>query len=188
MAIESLRDWVFSSKSDVWAFGVVLWEIFSLAKVPYAGLVVDDEFICRLENGYRMNKPVLAPNFIGRLMSDCWKLEPHQRPTFGQLAESLGVYIEGSVCANYLLMDDKQRYIEMNRLSNIENYLSIGSSSQQNVEQKNELDDQRTPDYLLNPPIKELETNQNEDEETELSTLSSLYLLYIETSAHPLPF
>ena len=123
MAVESLRDGVFSSKSDVWSFGVVLWEIFSLAKVPYAGLVVDDEFIRRLENGYRMAKPELAPNFIGRLMSDCWKSESHQRPTFSQLVESLGVYIEGFVCSNYLQMDERQRYLEMNHLQNIQQNL-----------------------------------------------------------------
>ena len=58
MAIESMRDWVFSSKSDVWSFGVVLWEIFLLlGKVPFAGIAVDDEFLRRLENGFRMEKP-----------------------------------------------------------------------------------------------------------------------------------
>ena len=107
MAIESLRDWVFSGKSDVWSFGVVLWEMFSLAKVPYTGLVVDDEFIRRLENGYRMEKPEFMPEDIGRLMTDCWKPEPHQRPTFTQLTESLGVYMETTVgCANYLQMNN----------------------------------------------------------------------------------
>jgi serine/threonine protein kinase len=96
MAIESLRDWIFSSQSDVWSFGVVLWEIFSLAKVPYAGLAVDDEFILRLENGYRMEKPELMPENISRLMTDCWKTEPHQRPTFSQLTESLGEFTEAA--------------------------------------------------------------------------------------------
>ena len=106
MAIESLRDWVFSSKSDVWAFGVVLWEIFSLGQVPYAGLAVDDEFLRRLEHGFRMDEPELAPNFIGQLLTNCWKSESHQRPTFNQLAESLSVYIEGSsVSTNYLQME-----------------------------------------------------------------------------------
>ena len=89
MAVESLTDWVFSSQSDVWSFGVVLWEIFSLAKVPYAGLQFNDSFINRLQNGYRMKKPEFAPEDIVQLMADCWKTESNQRPTFNQLVEAL---------------------------------------------------------------------------------------------------
>ena len=128
MAIESLRDWIFSSKSDVWSFGVVLWEIFSLAKVPYAGLIVDDEFLRRLENGFRMDKPELAPNFIGQLMTECWKSEPHQRPTFNQISQSLSAYIEASLCANYLQMDAKQQFIEINNHKNI---LSVPTNNEE---------------------------------------------------------
>ena len=89
-----------------------------MAKVPYGDLIVDDAFIRRLKDGFRMDKPKLAPNFIGQLMWDCWKLEPHERPTFSQLAESLSVYIEASICANYLQMDYKQQYLEMNKFAN----------------------------------------------------------------------
>ena len=90
MAIESLTDWVFSSQSDVWSFGVVLWEIFSLAKVPYgAGLQFNDSFINRLQNGYGMKKTEFVPEEIGQSKADCWKTETHQRLTFSQLAEAL---------------------------------------------------------------------------------------------------
>jgi len=88
MAIESLTDWVFSSQSDVWSFGVVLWEIFSLGKVPYPGLKFDDSFIRRLQNGYRMEKPEFASDEIYQLMIACWKKGPNQRPTFSQLEEA----------------------------------------------------------------------------------------------------
>ena len=88
MAIESLADWIFSSQSDVWSFGVVLWEIFSLAKVPYPGIPYN-QLIQGLQNGYRMTKPEFAPDEIGQLMADCWKTEPNQRPTFNQLVEAL---------------------------------------------------------------------------------------------------
>ena len=94
MAIESLTDWVFSSQSDVWSFGVVLWEMFSLSKIPYPGLQFDDSFIHRLQNGYRMNKPEFMPEDIGRLMIDCWKPQPNQRPTFTQLADALCAKLE----------------------------------------------------------------------------------------------
>jgi serine/threonine protein kinase len=88
MAIESLTDWVFSSQSDVWSFGVVLWEIFSLAKVPYPGMPFN-QLIAALQSGYRMDKPELMPKDIGQLMTDCWKQEPRHRPTFNQLTEIL---------------------------------------------------------------------------------------------------
>ena len=112
MAIESLTDWVFSSQSDVWAFGVVLWEIFSLAKVPYAGLQFDDSFVHRLQNGYRMGKPEFAPDAIVQLMSDCWKTQPNQRPTFSQLEEALKSLMDPPTASNYIAMNGP--YIEMN--------------------------------------------------------------------------
>ena len=116
MAIESLTDWVFSSQSDVWAFGVVLWEIFSLAKIPYPGLPFNDSFIHRLQNGYRMEKPEFATNDIYRLMIDCWKPEPNQRPTFSQLEEALKAQMDSSTSSSYIEMN--QPYIEMNCANN----------------------------------------------------------------------
>lgn len=57
MSVESLRDLVFSVHSDAWSFGITLWEIFSLAEVPYPGLGWDLEFVDKLERGLRMLKP-----------------------------------------------------------------------------------------------------------------------------------
>ena len=84
MAPESLTEMVFSSQSDVLSLGVVLWELLSLGKTPYPGMG-PNELIGELQNGYRMNKPQFATNEIGRLMADCWKLDPNERPTFNQL-------------------------------------------------------------------------------------------------------
>ena len=59
MAIESIRDLVFSSQSDVWSFGIMLWEFFTLAESPYPGIPVDLVYQKLLE-GYRMECPYLA--------------------------------------------------------------------------------------------------------------------------------
>ena len=126
MAIESLTDWVFSSQSDVWSFGVVLWEIFSLGKVPYPGLQFDDSFIRRLQNGYRMEKPEFATNDIGRLMTNCWKPEPHQRPTFSQLEEALKAHMDSSISSSYIAMN--RPYIAMNCASANKKKLNISMS------------------------------------------------------------
>lgn len=102
MAIESLTDHIFSSQSDVWSYGVLLWELFSLGKLPYPGRNAKFELIKVLQNGYRMEKPDNAPNFFGQIMADCWKLEPNERPTFVQLQQMIGDYMEPLTAADYL--------------------------------------------------------------------------------------
>lgn len=60
MAIESLQNLSFSSMSDVWSYGVTLWEIFSLGDIPYPGLSWDIDFVKELERGLRMTSPKYA--------------------------------------------------------------------------------------------------------------------------------
>lgn len=60
LALESLTDHVFSTHSDIWSYGIVLWEFFSLAKVPYPGMNADENLYMKLRDGYRMEKPQYA--------------------------------------------------------------------------------------------------------------------------------
>ncbi|XP_057369372.1 vascular endothelial growth factor receptor 1-like isoform X2 [Daphnia carinata] len=101
MAIESLTDRVFSTRSDVWSYGVFVWELFTLGKVPYPGMEANHELIKQLEKGYRMEKPAFAPNYLGEIMAGCWKLDPKERPTFSQIEELICGQMESTVCANY---------------------------------------------------------------------------------------
>ncbi|EFX82654.1 hypothetical protein DAPPUDRAFT_4284, partial [Daphnia pulex] len=89
MAIESLTNYTFSSQSDVWSYGILLWEIFSLGKVPYPGRNAKFELVKVITKGYRMEKPDNAPTLFGEIMSSCWKMEPKERPTFSQLQEMI---------------------------------------------------------------------------------------------------
>jgi len=68
-------------KSDVWAYGITIWEIFSFGEVPYSDL---DNSLTRekVSNGFRLPKPSECPNIIYQLMLDCWKENPNERPSF----------------------------------------------------------------------------------------------------------
>lgn len=64
MAVESLTHKVFNTRTDVWSYGVTVWELFSLAATPYPGVELDETFIDRLLAGYRMDKPKHAPQDV----------------------------------------------------------------------------------------------------------------------------
>ena len=61
MALESLEYKVFNVRTDIWAYGVTVWELFSLAATPYPGWDIDDTFIDKLKEGYRMELPKHCP-------------------------------------------------------------------------------------------------------------------------------
>ncbi|KAK2492966.1 hypothetical protein MC885_020832 [Smutsia gigantea] len=90
MAPESIFDKVYTTQSDVWSFGVLLWEIFSLGASPYPGVQINEEFCQRLKEGTRMRAPELATPAIRHIMLNCWSGDPKERPAFSDLVEILG--------------------------------------------------------------------------------------------------
>ncbi|XP_074528112.1 macrophage colony-stimulating factor 1 receptor 2 [Halichoeres trimaculatus] len=92
MAPESIFQCVYTVQSDVWSYGVLLWEIFSLGKSPYPNVAVDTNFYKMIKDGRHMDQPDFAPAEMYKLMTLCWSLEPTDRPTFkmiGQLINRL---------------------------------------------------------------------------------------------------
>ncbi|KAJ1060754.1 hypothetical protein K5549_019337, partial [Capra hircus] len=97
MAPESIFDKVYTTQSDVWSFGVLLWEIFSLGASPYPGVQINEEFCQRLKEGTRMRAPELATcTHRRRIMLSCWAGDPKERPAFSDLVEILGNLLQGS--------------------------------------------------------------------------------------------
>ncbi|XP_035892769.1 uncharacterized protein LOC118503516 isoform X5 [Anopheles stephensi] len=88
MAPESINFRRFTTASDVWMFGVCTWEILMLGIKPFQG-VKNCDVIGKLENGERLPLPPNCPPRLYSLMSQCWSLEPHKRPNFKSVKETL---------------------------------------------------------------------------------------------------
>uniref|UniRef100_A0A673CFA5 Inactive tyrosine-protein kinase 7 n=1 Tax=Sphaeramia orbicularis TaxID=375764 RepID=A0A673CFA5_9TELE len=87
---ESVFEDDFSTKSDVWAFGVLMWEVFSHGEMPYAKLS-DDEVLEGLQNGkLKLPVPDGCPSKIYKLMVRCWAPSLKERPSFTDVVHALG--------------------------------------------------------------------------------------------------
>ncbi|NXD71621.1 FLT3 kinase, partial [Eolophus roseicapillus] len=89
MAPESLFERTYTMKSDVWSYGILLWEIFSLGVNPYPGIQVDANFYKLIQNGFKMDQPYYATKDVYRVMQSCWDLDSRKRPSFSRLVSSL---------------------------------------------------------------------------------------------------
>ncbi|GAB1866896.1 Proto-oncogene tyrosine-protein kinase receptor ret [Camponotus japonicus] len=96
MAPESLADHVYTSKSDVWSFGVLLWELVTLGASPYPGVDVHNLYNL-LKAGYRMEKPLNCSQQLYKLMVSCWHQEPGMRPSFKELTSHWERMLEDGV-------------------------------------------------------------------------------------------
>nr|XP_002124836.3 tyrosine-protein kinase Btk29A [Ciona intestinalis] len=91
-APEVLNFTKFSSKSDVWAFGILMWELFTGGKMPYRALS-NTEVVERVAVGHRLERPQSCPHDVYLLMLKTWDMEPEKRPSF----EILSMEIEDIV-------------------------------------------------------------------------------------------
>lgn len=93
LSIEALNDWIFSEKSDVWSFGVLMYEVFSLGKTPYNTLQ-NDEILGLLQTGARLEQPEYASSEMYRIMCACWDVSVERRPPFYELEKALQAELE----------------------------------------------------------------------------------------------
>uniref|UniRef100_A0A2K6FK34 Tyrosine-protein kinase n=1 Tax=Propithecus coquereli TaxID=379532 RepID=A0A2K6FK34_PROCO len=89
-APEALNYGRYSSESDVWSFGILLWETFSLGVCPYPGMT-NQQAREQVERGYRMSAPQHCPEDISKIMMKCWDYKPENRPKFSELQKELTV-------------------------------------------------------------------------------------------------
>ncbi|XP_020351418.1 tyrosine-protein kinase Mer isoform X3 [Oncorhynchus kisutch] len=88
IAVESLADRVFTVKSDVWAFGVTVWEISTRGMTPYPG-IQNHEIYDYLLEGHRLKQPTDCLDELYEIMYSCWRTDPLDRPIFTQVRELL---------------------------------------------------------------------------------------------------
>lgn len=92
-APESLEYRTYTSKSDVWSYGIVCWECFSHGAVPYPDLL-NHQVRPKILEGYRLPKPDDCPEEIYKLMLRCWMLNPKDRPNFSDIYQELSKFAE----------------------------------------------------------------------------------------------
>ena len=93
MAPESINFRRFTTASDVWMFGVCVWEILMLGIKPFQG-VKNSEVIGKLEQGQRLAVPPTCPPRLYSILTQCWAYEPSKRPTFQQLKTVLSEVLQ----------------------------------------------------------------------------------------------
>ncbi|XP_040571322.1 fibroblast growth factor receptor 2 isoform X1 [Lepeophtheirus salmonis] len=90
---ESLFDNKYTSKSDVWSFGILLWELVTFGGCPYPG-IPPERLVKLLKSGYRMEKPDSCTGEIYEIMTDCWSYNPDARPTFKNLIMRIEILLQ----------------------------------------------------------------------------------------------
>ncbi|XP_075216987.1 tyrosine kinase receptor Cad96Ca [Lycorma delicatula] len=118
MAPESLYDNIFSVKSDIWSFGVLIWEIVTLGSTPYPGLAAA-EVMRKVRDGYRLDKPEHCRRELYNIMFYCWDKDPKERPNFTELVELL----------EQLLLTETE-YIELDRFPDHSYYNMVSLSGE----------------------------------------------------------
>ncbi|XP_031511389.1 ALK tyrosine kinase receptor isoform X1 [Papio anubis] len=88
MPPEAFMEGIFTSKTDTWSFGVLLWEIFSLGYMPYPSKS-NQEVLEFVTSGGRMDPPKNCPGPVYRIMTQCWQHQPEDRPNFAIILERI---------------------------------------------------------------------------------------------------
>ncbi|KAL4238511.1 hypothetical protein ACF0H5_003219 [Mactra antiquata] len=147
MAPEAVFDLTYSSASDVWSYGILLYEIVTLGASPYPELS-NTELLLSLKNGYRMKKPDNCTQDIYDIMKNCWQEVPEQRPTFTNLCQTFTTMLEEDAHLEYfhfnMPMDHDYYRINSDDLeSDLVNDVicsgEIGINSDKSIESKHEL-------------------------------------------------
>ncbi|XP_006633394.2 hepatocyte growth factor receptor isoform X1 [Lepisosteus oculatus] len=125
MALESLQTHKFTTKSDVWSFGVLLWELMTRGAPPYSDINSFDITVFLLQ-GRRLLQPEFCPDSLYNVMIECWHPKPERRPTFSELVARISSIFSSFCGEHYILLNTT--YVNIDRLTPYPSLISSQSS------------------------------------------------------------
>ena len=88
MAPEAVHHRLYTSQSDIWSYGILLWEIMTMGESPFKD-VHFEQFMENLRTGAHPEQPPYCPNNVFNVMQACWRFRPEDRPTWSQVENSM---------------------------------------------------------------------------------------------------
>ncbi|XP_030622735.1 insulin-like growth factor 1b receptor [Chanos chanos] len=157
MSPESLKDGVFTTMSDVWSFGVVLWEIATLAEQPYQGMSNEQVLRFVMEGGL-LDKPDNCPDMLFELMRMCWQYNPKMRPSFLEIISSIKDELEPSFKEVSFFYSEENKppdteELDMENVGNMENVPLDPASSLQPLSSSLQAPDKHSGSAAANGPM-----------------------------------
>ncbi|XP_020492890.2 hepatocyte growth factor receptor [Labrus bergylta] len=114
MALESLQTHKFTPKSDVWSFGVLLWELMTRGAPPYSDVNSFDITVFLLQ-GRRLLQPEFCPDALYTVMIECWHPKPERRPSFSKLVSRISAIFSSFSGEHYVLLNTT--YVNIDKMS-----------------------------------------------------------------------
>lgn len=118
LAIESMTKQEYTTKSDVWSFGILLYEIMTLGCSPYPGISTDG-LLNYLNSGKRLNKPEICSNEFYQLMLSCWQIKPDDRLTFAELTMEIIDFMNSQDSEAFSIEVDAKKLNDSNAYINL---------------------------------------------------------------------
>ncbi|RXG67903.1 Fibroblast growth factor receptor 3 [Armadillidium vulgare] len=154
MAPEAIEQKIFSTQSDVWSYGVTLWEMFTLGNTPFPGFPLN-QMGTALVKGMRLEKPRYCNDQIYSLLLHCWRSNPVERPRFNQIADILSDMLNPMKTKRYVNMNIFYKQKNEEWLSRNEDYLDMVTSPDfQNLQSP------MSEEGVIRGPIENLNTEQ----------------------------
>uniref|UniRef100_A0A8C6L5N4 receptor protein-tyrosine kinase n=1 Tax=Nothobranchius furzeri TaxID=105023 RepID=A0A8C6L5N4_NOTFU len=126
MALESLQTHKFTTKSDVWSFGVLLWELMTRGAPPYSDVNSFDITVFLLQ-GRRLLQPEFCPDTLYTVMIECWHPKPERRPSFSELVSRISAIFSSFSGEHYILLNTT--YVNIDKMSPYPSLLASTASS-----------------------------------------------------------